>query len=59
MAAFVAGQTVIASQPAVVVDAITVPGLYRFQLVVVDDANVASAPTTLLVRIKEQATPEA
>jgi hypothetical protein len=58
MAAFVAGQTVISSQPTVQIDAITVPGLYRFELVVVDDGNVASAPTSLLVRVKEQATSE-
>ena len=54
MAAFAPGQTVTSAKPTVQVDATLAPGTYRFQLVVVDDRNVVSAPANLLVRITTQ-----
>jgi hypothetical protein len=54
MPAFAPGQPVISATSAVQVDSLSVPGTYRFQLVVVDDRNIVSAPATLLVRIAEQ-----
>lgn len=51
MAAFSPGRMVTSTQPAVQVDGITVPGIYQFQLVVVDDRSIASAPASILVQI--------
>jgi hypothetical protein len=54
MVAFDSGQTITSSKPAILVDGLLAPGIYRFQLIVVDDRNVASAPASLVVHITEQ-----
>jgi len=59
MVAFLTGQTLTFSQPNVQVDAVSAPGTYRFELIVVDNRNIASAPASILVRVADRGVPEA
>jgi hypothetical protein len=52
MARFAVGQTVETREPTIEVDPGMDPGRHRFQLVVVNEANVRSAPATAIVEIK-------
>ena len=51
MAEFIPRETVRSVKPAVRVDTPLLPGSYRFQLIVLDEAQNASAPADLIVRI--------
>jgi hypothetical protein len=57
MPEFSFGKTVRSEEPVVRVDNLLEPGLYRFQLIVVDDENNESAPAELVVQVFEGKTP--
>jgi hypothetical protein len=52
MARFAVGQMVETREPIIEVDPGMEPGRHRFQLVVVNEANVRSAPATAIIEIK-------
>ena len=57
MTAFVRGVPQTTKEPSVTVDAGLKPGVHRFNLVVVDDADRASAPDEVLIQVQNLAAP--
>lgn len=51
MTRFAIGQTVLTTEPVIVVDAGLRPGLHRFRLVVTDDQGLNSQPDEVVVQI--------
>ena len=57
MTAFVRGVPQTTKEPSVTVDAGLKPGVHRFNLVVVDDADRASAADEVLIEVRDLAAP--